>query len=83
LIELVMESLWTSRPRSIVIDLMMVWLFVRVVHTMNQNKSPATSGLFFRLCPRGQPAIKVNGNHTALFNSGTTHGSRSVRCHQP
>jgi hypothetical protein len=26
--------------------------------------SPAMSGLFLRLCPPGQPAIKMNGNHT-------------------
>jgi hypothetical protein len=47
------------------------------------HTSPAMSGLFLRHCPPGQPAIKMNGNHTALFNSETTHGSRSARCHQP
>jgi hypothetical protein len=35
----VMESLWTSRPRWSVID-DMVWLFVRI-HMMNQNAYPA------------------------------------------
>jgi hypothetical protein len=45
---------------------------------MNQNKFPAASGLFLRLCPTGQPAIQMTGNHTALFNPETA-ASRS-RC---
>jgi len=50
----------------------MVWLLVRI-HMMNQNASPAYARTFLRLCPPGQPAIKMNGNHTASINPAT-HG---------
>jgi hypothetical protein len=62
---------------------MMVWLSVRV-HMMNQNAYPAVSEDVLAALPtRGQPTIKMNGNHTTLFKSGTPLGLRSARCHQP
>jgi len=48
----------------------MVWWSVRI-HLMNQNASPPCGGTFLRLGPPGQPAIKMNGNHTASLNPAT------------
>jgi hypothetical protein len=55
----------------------MVWLSVRI-HMMNQNRFPALSGLFLRLCLPGQPAIQMNGNHTALIQA--RNGCDTMRC---
>src|SRR5215831_15540572 len=63
---MVMESLWTSRPRWSVID-DMVWLLVRI-HMMNQNAYPAHSEDVLAALPTRATRVLMNGNHTALFN---------------
>jgi hypothetical protein len=55
----------------------MVWLFVRI-HMMNQNACPPLARAFLRLCPQGQPATNMNGNHTAFFNARAADAVRTV-----
>src|SRR5262245_22018 len=64
---MVMESLWTSRPRWSVID-DMVWLLVRI-HMMNQNAYPAHSEEVLAALPTRATRVLMNGNHTAFFNA--------------
>jgi hypothetical protein len=55
----------------------MVWLLVRI-HTMNQNATALRARPFLRLCPPGQPATKMNGNHTSPFNPVADRAVRAV-----
>ena len=73
---MVMESLWTSRPRYSVIAFM-VWLSVRV-HLMNQNVYPAHSEDVIAALPIRATRVLMNGNHTALFNPEGDDAVRAV-----
>ena len=73
---MVMESLWTSRPRYSVIAFM-VWLSVRV-HLMNQNVYPAHSEDVLAALPIRATRVLMNGNHTALFNPEGDDAVRAV-----
>src|SRR5215467_8290866 len=72
---MVMESLWTSRPRYSVIAFM-VWLSVRV-HLMNQNVYPAHSEDVLAALPQATRVL-MDGNHTAFFNSTGDEAVRAV-----
>jgi hypothetical protein len=65
---MVMESLWTSRPRWSVMA-GMVWLSVRVYWT-NQNAYPAWSEDVRAALPTRAIRDSRNGNHTASINPG-------------
>jgi hypothetical protein len=73
---MVMESLWTSRPRYSVIAFM-VWLSVRV-HLMNQNVYPAHSEDVLAALPTRATRVLMNGNHTAFFNPRAAVAVRAV-----
>ena len=74
--EMVMESLWTSRPRySVIAD--MVWLFVRI-HMMNQNAYPAACEDVLAALPTRATRVTMNGNHTAFFNLRAEHAVSAV-----
>jgi len=44
----------------------------------NRTHTSPRARTFSRLCPLGQPAIPMNGNHTASFNPLTQGGGRTV-----
>ena len=73
---MVMESLWTSRPRWSVMRFM-VWLFVRFT-LMNQNAYPATCEDVLAALPIRATRANMNGNHTALFNPLADRGGWAV-----
>ena len=73
---MVMESLWTSRPRYSVI-VWMVWLSVRV-HLMNQNVYPAHSEDVLAALPIRATRVLMNGNHTTFFNPVGDDAVRAV-----
>ena len=73
---MVMESLWTSRPRWSVI-LLMVWLLVRV-YMMKQNVYLAHSEDVLAALPTRATRDNMNGNHTAFFNARAADAVRAV-----
>jgi hypothetical protein len=73
---IVIESLWTSRPRYSVI-VCMVWLSVRI-HMMNQNAYPAHSEDVLAALPTRATRVIMNGNHTILINPTADDAVRPV-----
>ena len=75
-IAMVVESLWTWRPRySVIAD--MVWLLVPI-HVMNQNAYPARSEDVLAALPTRATRVLMDGNHTAFFNPIAQDAVRAV-----
>ena len=59
----------------------MVWLSVRI-HMMNQNAYPAHSEDVLAALPTPATRDKMNGNHTAFFNTGKAGRAAAAVSHK-
>jgi hypothetical protein len=73
------EYLWLQCANSE--DTGMVWLLVRI-HMMNQNAYPAVSEDVLAALPTRATRGKMNGNHTAFFNTGTVGRAAGALSHK-